>query len=59
MAWKALQEQLIKAREAVQHQIDVLRLPIRGGNAKSLIATLEEELRDLDKALSNLKKDDE
>lgn len=65
MAQKALQQQLTKARAEIQHQIDVLRvIPVTGrvmdgDGAKRVIALLEDKLREVDEALSNLKNDDE
>jgi hypothetical protein len=65
MAQKALQRQLTKAREEIQHQIDVLRImPVTGrvmdgDGAKRVIALLEERLREVNEALSNLEIDDE
>jgi len=61
MVLRVLQEQLIKAGEAIQHQIDVLCVvPITGrvldGNgARHVIAMLEDQLREIDDALSSLK----
>jgi hypothetical protein len=65
MAQKALQRQLTKAGEEIQHQIDVLRvMPVTGrgmdgDGAKRVIALLEDKLREVNEALSNLKSEDE
>jgi hypothetical protein len=64
MAQKALQRQLTKARAEIQHQIDVLRVIVTGrvmdgDGAKRVIAMLEDRLREVNEALSNLKSDDE
>ena len=65
MAQKALQRQLTKARAEIQHPIDVLRvIPVTGrvmdgDGAKRVIAMLEDRLREVNEALSNLKSDDE
>jgi hypothetical protein len=65
MAQKALQRQLTKARMEIQHQIDVLRIiPVTGrvldgDGAKRVFALLEDRLREINEALSNLESDDE
>jgi hypothetical protein len=65
MAQKALQRQLTKARAEIQRQIDVLRIiPVTGrvmdgDGAKRVIALLEDKLREVNEALSQLKSDDE
>ena len=65
MAQKALQQQLAKARAEIQHQIDVLRvIPVTGrvmdgDGAKRLIALLEDRLREVNEALSDLRSDAE
>jgi hypothetical protein len=65
MAQKALQQQLAKARAEIQHQIDVLRvIPVTGrlmdgDGAKRVIALLEDKLREVNEALSNLTSDAE
>ena len=65
MAEKALQRQLTKARAEIQHQIDVLRvIPVTGrvmdgDSAKRVIALLEDRLREVNEALSNLESDDD
>jgi hypothetical protein len=63
MAQKALERQLTKARAAIEDCIDVLRVPpvtgrvMDGNSSKHVIALLEEKLREIDEALSNLKTD--
>jgi|HubBroStandDraft_5_1064220.scaffolds.fasta_scaffold1519949_1 hypothetical protein len=63
MAQNALRRQLTKARAEIQHRIDVLRVPpvrgrvMDGNSSKHVIALLEEKLREIDEALSNLKTD--
>ena len=65
MTQKALQQQLAKARAEIQHQLDVLRVvPVTGrvmdgDGAKRVIALLEEKLREIDEALSDLRNDEE
>jgi hypothetical protein len=55
----------MKARAEMQHQIDVLRvIPVTGrvmdgDGARRVIALLEDKLREVNEALSNLKSDDE